>query len=355
MAGIRPHVAERGKAVSDRLIRRLSRGVVVILTCVSALAAADGAWANTGKGYGDSGSSSSSDSGATGDGTSYQVHVKYTHRGTSDGDGAAPVTSSDANFSPPVCWYTSFTPDQFHAEIDRRYDEAGQEGAGTVSDYYNQVQSDMSDIKYHKGDKGSWWVLTWDDNALNEPGATCPYNTGWIWEPPADPPEGAISPQVLAQAAYGQLKLPTKGVELSPKPGNQKVNLPTYVDFKEADAQVSVTAQLTEPNGDTVAATVVAQPYSLHVEAGTRYASPESCDYRLGQSGEGASLDSSGAACNITYTKASAGTYTFTAAMTWRVSWTPTAEVRPDGTPLPDGRSDSDQPVTVEEIQTVNR
>ncbi len=333
---------------------RTGRAVVVALVCALALGAGNvESFADNTRGNGDS--TGTGQSTASGGGTSYQVHVSYTHRGNGEGDGSTPVTSSDANFSPPVCWYTSFTPDEFKDEIDRRYIAAGQEGAGTVYTYYNEVQSDMNDIKYHKGDDGSWWVLTWDDNALNEPGATCPYSTGWMWEPPADPPQGAISPEVLAKAAYGQLKLPTKGVKLSPQPGNQKVNLPTYVDFKETDAQVSVTAQLTEPNGDAVAATVVAQPYSLHVEAGTQYASPQSCDYRFSQSGTGASLDTSGASCNVTYTKASSGNYTFTAAMTWKVWWTPTADVQPAGTALPDGMSQSEQPVTVEEIQTVNR
>lgn len=321
---------------------------------VSALAVGvDGAFANAGKNYGDGSTTSSST--ATGDGTSYQVHVDYSHRGTSDGDGSAPAKSSDASFTPPVCWYTSFTPEEFHAELDRRYNAAGKEGAETVSDFYNGVESDLNTIKYHQGDKGSWWVLTWDDSALNEPGASCPYDTGWMWEPPAKQPKGAITPEVLAQAAYGQMKLPTKGVELSPNPANQKVNLPVYVSFKQADAQVSVTAQVTEPNGQTVAATVVAQPYSLHVDAGTQYASPESCDYTFSGSGSGASLDTSGAACNITYTKASAGTYTFTADMTWQVWWTPTADVQPDGTAMPDGLSEFPQPVTVEEIQAVNR
>lgn len=331
-------------------MRRLSRQGLVTGVCVAALVAgATTASANTGKDNSGDGSSSN----ASGDGTSYQVHVSYTHRGA--GNASVPVTSSDSGFTPPVCWYTSFTPDEFKAEIDRRYIAAGQGHEDTVYNYYNEVQSDMNDIKYHKGDDGSWWVLTWDQSQLDNMNASCPYQEGWMWEPPAKPPQGAISPEVLAKAAYGQLTLPTEGVKLSPQAGNQKVNLPTYVNFKEADAQVSVTAQLTEPNGDTIAATVVAQPYSLHVEAGTQYADPGSCDYTFDQSGTGASLDTSGAGCNITYQKASAGTYPFTASTTWRVWWTPTADVQPTGTRMPDGRSQSQQQVTVEEIQSVNR
>ncbi len=326
------------------------KGVVALSCLATVIAGVSEAAANTGK---DNGSSSSTST--SGGGTSYQVRVSYTHRGNSDGDGSAPARSSDANFTPPACWYTAFTPDQFKDEIDRRYDAAGHDGAETVYNYYNEVQSDMNQIKYHKGDDGSWWVLTWDESQLDNPAAICPYNQGWMWEPPANPPQGAITTQMLAQAAYGQLTLPTKGVTLRPVPENQKVNIPTFVSFKNADARISVTAQVTEPNGTTLAATVVARPYSLHVDAGTQYASPESCDYRFADSGTGSSLDTSGADCNVTYTRASAGTYPLTADMTWHVWWTPTADVRPNGTAMADGFSEFPEPVTVQEIQTINR
>jgi enoyl reductase len=322
-----------------------------VALCLAAVAVGPTqASANTGK---DNSGSTNTTTDSGGQGTSYHVRVSYTHRGA--GRGAVAATSSDEGFAPPVCWYTSFTPDQFKDEIDRRYVAAGQEGADTVSDYYNEVQSDMTAIKYHKGDKGSWWVLTWDDAQLNRPDATCPYTEGWMWEPPAKAPAGAITPAVLAQAAYGQLTLPKEGVALSPAAANQKVNLPTYVRLRQAHAQVSVTAQLTEPGGEVVAATVVAQPYRLRVDAGTQYASPGSCTYDVPAGAKGGALDTAHAECNITYTKASSGTYPFTAATTWRVWWTPTADVQPDGTALPDGLSQDEQDVTVQEIQSVNR
>lgn len=286
---------------------------------------------------------------ATGDGSTYQVHVNYTHRGEGDNPTAVKYSGS---FTPPVCWYTAMTPDQFKAEIDRRYTNAGQKREDTVYNYYNQVQSDMNQVKYHQGDDGSWWVLTWDDSRLNDPGAAmCAYQDSWMWRPPADPPAGQITPEVLADAAYGQMKLPSRGVTLSPVAQNQKVNLPTYVAFTQAAAQVSVTAQVTEPDGTVVAATVVAQPSNLHVDAGTQYASPTSCDYAM----DGAKLNSAGSGCNITYNRASHGTYPFTADMTWHVWWSPTADPRPDGTGLEDGYSESQQDVTVQEIQAINR
>jgi enoyl reductase len=291
---------------------------------------------------------------AGGDGTTYTVHVSYTHRGTG-GEGSQPMRSSNANFVPPVCWYQSFTPEEFEQEIKRRYYSAGNSHTGTVYDYYNQVQSQMNEIKYHRGDDGSWWVLAWDETQLDAPGShVCPYDTGWLWQGPGDPaPPLVISPEVLALAAYGQMTLPAKGVALNPVAGNQKVNLATYVSFQDAVTPVSVTAQL-----DAVAATVVAVPYSLHVDAGTSFAEPRSCDYRFTSAGGGYEVDSADEACNVTYRKATASgdTYPLRAEITWRVTWTPTADPRPGaGQGLPGGYSDFDQPVTVQEIQTVNR
>jgi hypothetical protein len=285
------------------------------------------------------------------DPTTYTARVSYTSFGTGNGDGSQPVKSSDTAFVPPVCWYTAMTPEQMKAEILRRYSDAGQKNAGTVYNFYNDQNNQMDRDHYHQGQDGSWWVLTYDEQRLAAGDYSCPYDQGYFWRKPGDPPEGRITAEMLADAAYGQLMLPTKGVTLSPVPDNQKVNLPTYVRYKQAGTQVSVTAQLTEPGGQTLAATVVAQPYSLRVDAGTPYANPSTCDYTL----RDGSLDSAGASCNITYRKASAGTYPMTADMTWRVWWTPTATAQRDGTRMADGLSEFPQAVTVQEIQTVNR
>jgi enoyl reductase len=261
------------------------------------------------------------------------------------------VQSSDTAFVPPVCWYTAMTPEQMKAEILRRYNEAGQRNAGTIYTFYNDQNNQMDRDHYHQGQDGSWWVLTYDEKRLAAGDYNCPYDEGYFWRKPGDPPEGRITPKMLADAAYGQLMLPAKGVTLSPVPDNQKVNLPTFVRYEQAGTQVSVTAQLTEPGGQTLAATVVAQPYSLRVDAGTQYADPSTCDYTL----HNGSLDSASAGCNITYRKASAGTYPMTADMTWHVWWTPTLTAQPDGTRMADGLSEFPQDVTVQEIQTVNR
>jgi len=246
------------------------------------------------------------------------------------------------------------TPVEFKAVLEKWYEEAGARGSGTESTYYNMIQSQLNAIQYHQGDDGSWWVLAWDEDALNSGNASsCLYDTGWLWQPAANPvPAGVLTPEVLAQAAYGRMKLPTRKVTLNPVPQNQKVNLPTHVSFAAALPEVSVTAQLA-----TVAATVVAVPYSLHVEAGTSYADPVSCDYTFTPSGAGYVVNSADAGCNVTYRKANAagGTYPLTAEITWHVTWTPTATPQPGGEAMDDGNSQSQQAVTVEEIQTVNR
>lgn len=291
--------------------------------------------------------------GAGSDSSRLYADVHWTKRGIPKGGGSQPIASSNANWSPPVCWYKSFTPEQFEAEIERRYIEAGQANAGTVYNYYYEIQSQMNEIDYHKGDHGSWWVLEWNPSVEISPGSICPYDTGWLWQGPADPaPPAPVTPEILAQAAYGETRLPMRTVALSPRADNQKVNLATYVKFAEAIPEVSVTASL-----DGVSATVVAVPYSLHIDAGTPYASPTSCDYTFAQSGGGYTVDSSDAGCNVTYRKATAAssTYELQARITWRVSWTPTAEPQPGGTPLDDGYSTYPQPVRVQEIQAVNR
>ncbi|SEO37387.1 hypothetical protein SAMN05216267_1024134 [Actinacidiphila rubida] len=291
-----------------------------------------------------------SGSSASGDGESYTVQVNYVHRG--QGNDSQPAKYS-GSFTPPACWYTAMTPDQMREEIKRRYYAAGHDGAGTIYEFYNDQNNQMEDDgHYHQGQDGNWWVLTWDEQRLKDFSATCPYQQGYFWAPPNQPPAGRITPRMLADAAYGQLTLPSRGVTLSPVAQNQKVNLPTYVNFTQADGEVSVTAQVTEPDGQVIAATVVAQPTSLHVEAGTQYADPPSCDYDM----TGAKLNSAGTGCNITYNRASHGTYPFTADMTWTVTWTPTADPAPGGQRLqPDGFSESRQDVTVQEIQAINR
>jgi enoyl reductase len=301
-------------------------------------------------GNGKTGSTTGASGGQT-SGSSYVAQVSFTTTGVS-ADGR-PITSSDVTYDPPVCWYTAMTPDEMRAEIKRRYDDAGARMAGTEYNFYNDQNNQMEDDgHYHQGQDGSWWVLTWDEERLNAGDYNCPYDEGYFWRDPGNPPAGAITPEILAGAAYKRLKLPPKAVTLSPNPQNQKVNLPTWVSFAGAGDTVSVTATLTEPNGQVIAATVAARPSRLKVDAGTTWASPQSCTYQM----NGGALNSSNASCNITYRKSSnGGTYPFTSDLTWNVWWNPGTAARDGGTALPSGYSEYPEAVTVREIQSVNR
>jgi enoyl reductase len=277
--------------------------------------------------------------------------------GSSDGGDAKPLVSSDAKWTAPPCWYEPyFTPDEFKAYIQAKYDEAGQSGADTVYDYYYQVMQEMEAIHYHDGDDGKWWMLVMNDHMPEGSTASCPAQVGWQWVDAQNPaPAGnSITPEMLSQVAYGATKLPSRKVKLSPAAANQVVNLATYAKFADPINRVWVTAQLANAG---IAATVVAVPDSLRIDAGTDDASPKSCTYDFTKSGNTYQVDTSKADCNITYRKStSGGSYTLTSRITWKVTWTATAT--PDGATagtLPDGYSDSDQNVQVKEIQTVNR
>ncbi|MFJ5614122.1 hypothetical protein ACIQCJ_32685 [Streptomyces sp. NPDC093221] len=276
--------------------------------------------------------------------------------GYTGGNGTQPITSSNANWSPPDCWYEAFTPDEFEAVLDERYYAAGNRNAGSVYNYLYGVRSDMTAIKYHRGDDGSWWLLVYNRDLPENTAGSCTLSDGWKWVDAGNPPPpGAITAEQLSQVAYAATKLPARKVTLSPGANNQKVNLATYVKFADALPQVYVTAQVPHP---PVAATVVAQPYALHVEAGTSYASPQSCDYVFKRVGNQYNIDTEGSGCNITYRKATAagGAYTLRAQITWKVHWTATADQNgPVAGPMDDGYTTSEQDVTVQEIQAVNR
>ncbi|MGP3928017.1 hypothetical protein [Streptomyces sp. 8N616] len=291
------------------------------------------------------------------DGTEITTRVQVT--GSSDGGDAKPLVSSDTNWTAPPCWYEPFfSPDEFKAYIKAKYEEAGKGGADTVYDYYNQVMSEMNEIDYHKGDDGKWWMLVQNDHL--PPGQAmvqCPATESWRWVGPADPaPDGlAITPKMLSDIAYGATKLPSRKVTLSPAADKQKVNLATYVKFDNGIDRVWVTAEL--PNAN-LAATVVAVPVSLRVEAGTQYAEPQSCTYDFAKPGDSFQVDSSEADCNVTYRKATNdGSYPLKAQITWKVTWTatggPDGPTEPDA--LPDGYSISEQDVQVQEVQTIVR
>jgi hypothetical protein len=277
-----------------------------------------------------------------------EVKYKRSYNGPGPKMGPAP----GAQWSPPPCWYEpKYTPKQFEDYLNNHYVSDNNAFAGMAEHYGAD--------NYHEGDKGAWWELKVPD--LSRAGE-CAALDDWAWIPPGKPPAGkpAIDPKTLAGLAYADTVLPAPPVTLKPLPENQLVNLGTELAFTLPLPRVTVTASLDNPAlGVHVAATTVAEPYELRVDAGTPDADPATCTYRLTEQGGTYRLDTHGAPCNVTYRRASPhGGYTLTASIVWKVHWTPSAN--PDGPPaadppLPDGESSAPTTVTVRENEAIVR
>lgn len=285
-----------------------------------------------------------------------QVQLDTAHNG---GGGAPPAQSVSAKWPPPLCWMQpKYSGKQYKQE------QLGQGGDHPANP--DLVQESTKKRDYHEGEKGAWWFLTFDVDRMRsgtlKPGAAADCRAEHTeteeWVPYQAPkPQGAISPLVLSGQAFKALKLPAPPVKLSPSPGRQKVNLPVQVKFDAPLNRHWVTAAF-DAQGVDIAATTVATPTALRIDAGTSDADPQSCTYKLAKSGTGYQVDSSKSDCNIAYQRASGdGTYPLQAQVQWKVKWTATDD--PDGPEqnpaLPDALSTQEVPVTVKEIQTVTR
>ncbi|MDF2258412.1 hypothetical protein [Streptantibioticus ferralitis] len=268
----------------------------------------------------------------------------------------SPVAPSDTSWSPPPCWYEPrYTPTQY-----QDYYRNSLKGWDTGKQFIWPEYQKLEQEKYNQGKDGLWWELVYNENIPPEKAlGNCSVSDPFAWVPKGDPspPAGVLTPEELSKIAYSATKLPSPPVQLSPTADKQVVNLPTYVKFTAPLDRVWVTASL-DAQGVSIAATTVATPVALKIDAGTTDADPQTCAYDLEKSSGGYQVDSSQAPCNITYRKSSgSSTYPLKAQITWKVTWT--ASANPDGPaqqpPLPDGLSTYQQDVTVKEIQTVVR
>ncbi|MBB6419073.1 hypothetical protein [Streptomyces sp. AK010] len=319
------------------------------------------AYAGDGQVSGDSGTTETAQPGAeSGVGTdagaksgkgSIGAHIRINQSTLASRSATASATSADANGAPPVCWYEPmYTPEEYETFIKDAYGGAGEPAASYARKRGKE--------KYHKGDKGLWWQVQFRDDNFSK---ACRVTTdNWeIWVPPADPqPDpNKVTPEMLSELAFNSTKLPSPPVELQPRADRLLVNLGTRVAFKGDLDRVWTTASL-DYKGVQLAATTVATPVALKVEAGTTDADPQSCTYDLVKGKGRYTADSEGVGCNVTYLRASGnGTYPFKVSITWTVTWTDSAD--PDGPArqpgLPDGLSTFEQDVTVKEAQAVNR
>ncbi|WP_419998552.1 hypothetical protein [Streptomyces boninensis] len=264
------------------------------------------------------------------------------------------MTATDVNWEPPACWWE---PAYDPKGMGKWVDENPAHEMSAQTDWYREIAKN----DYNKGKDGAWWDLRYNKNLSREEALEqCDEAGNPMWVDAGEEPEGVgphIEPWMLAQVAYNATKLPAPPVELKPKAGLQKVNLPVHATFEDDAAlpRVTTTAEINYL-GVQFAATTVATPDKLRIEAGTANANPRACTYQLKPAGDGYAIDTADAGCNVKYTKESGeDTYPLKAQLTWKVYWTASAD--PDGAPqnpeLPDGASEEEYDVTVKEVQAV--
>ncbi|MBT2451324.1 hypothetical protein J7F03_30495 [Streptomyces sp. ISL-43] len=273
-----------------------------------------------------------------------------------------------SNWTPPACWYEPMSAAEFKAVSEASYTSVVNDPAqpsyakssmAELKKIYTETK--YKDYNLDQADKGAFWVGVQNPNRKDDLASfSCSDLPEWVPNGTPPPVRNAITPEVLAQAAYNQLDIPTTTVTLAPKPENIKVNLATWVYHDRAEFKpVKVTASLSA-GGTNISATTTARPVSLHIKAGTSDAQlhPGSGDCAIntdGTIGAAYSADSDGKAppCGLTYLRSSGnGSYTLEASITWEVSWT--GSNGQDGN-LPSGTFSTTQNVIVQEIQAVNR
>jgi enoyl reductase len=287
--------------------------------------------------------------------------VVYDRHKNGKGPSAGPLVPA-GNWTPPACWYApKYTPAQFKAYLEPIWaaPSTGDAWDGTQRDRYVDGKP-YKDFNQDKAGKGYWWDSYVNEARIAEPAALAcdkPYfwvNTGE--PPPADVPE-AITPEMLAQLAYAEIRVTPTKVTLAPD-GPTKVNLPTWAWLDNADFHpVSVTASVPVLG---IQATTTATPVSVRIEPGTADAElhPGSGECPLVNGSIGTPYTAGSAdktpPCGITYLRATGdnGPYKLRATITWKVSWVGTGS--PGGN-LPDGNFGATQDVTVQEIQAINR
>jgi hypothetical protein len=303
----------------------------------------------------------------TGSSSAGTLVSKVTYSGSvrSGTSGAAiqPVT----DWTPPACWYEPRSVAEFQRYVETMYKETintpgqanyAKAAVGQFRDIYKDGK--YKDYNKKEADDGNWWVAVQNPDRKDDPASwECSKLPFWV-ENNADPGvDQAVTPQILAEAAYNAIKLPDTKVTLAPT-DTTKVNLPTWAWLDKAKfKKVSVTASL-DVGGLNIQATTTATPLSLTLEPGTNdaetYPASGVCTLNADDSiGEPYAKGKAGQSppCGIKYLRSSgAGTYGLKATITWQIDWTGTGGA---GGHLPNGTFGNTQDVKVQEIQAVNR
>ncbi|MDJ0461013.1 hypothetical protein [Streptomyces sp. H27-C3] len=288
--------------------------------------------------------------------------VVYDRSKNGKGTNAGPVAAA-GNWTPPACWYApKYSPDQLKKTVEPIWaaESTGYEWEATQRKRYVEGVP-YKDFNAEKTGKGYWWDSYVNMARIGEPGALA-CNKPYFWvdtgePPPADVPE-AITPEILAQLAYAEVRVPDTEIALAPA-ANTKVNLPTWAWLDKAEFKpVSVTASVPVLN---LEATATATPHSLRIEPGTKDAvlHPASGECPINGDGSIGTPFAKGSAnetppCGLTYLRASGdGAYKLQATITWKITWGGTGDPGPNN--LPDGTFGTTQDITVQEIQAINR
>ncbi|MFF0510733.1 hypothetical protein [Streptomyces sp. NPDC004250] len=274
------------------------------------------------------------------------------------GSSAGALTSS-TSWTPPPCWYApKYTPKQLQDYLEPIWEvgSTGYEWDAKQREKYN-ANDEKKGFNKDKTGKGYWWASYVDES----------YPPGWdscdkdyFWVDAGDPPpadiENAVTPEVLAELAYAEIRVPSTKVTLAPA-GATKVNLPTWAWLDGAEFKpVSVTASVEVLD---ISATATAEPVSLEIKPGTpdaeTYPASGVCEINDGRIGEPYAKGKADATppCGVKYLRSSGdGTFPLQATVTWEIHWTGSGGAGGD---LPDGAFGATQNVVVQEIQAVNR
>ncbi|WP_405931348.1 hypothetical protein [Streptomyces sp. NBC_00827] len=292
---------------------------------------------------------------------------KVTYSGSVRASGTKSAIQPLGNWSPPACWYEPRSVAEFEKYVETMYEETinapGQANyAKAAVGQFREIYKDgeYKDYNGDKADEGAWWVAVQNPDRVDDPASwECSKLPFWVENNDDPGVDQAVTPQVLAEAAYNAIQLPDTKVTLAPE-DITKVNLPTWAWLDKARfKEVSVTAALNVASLN-IQATATAKPASLKLEPGTSDAETYPASSVCGINGDGSIGESYAKGksnetppCGIKYLRSSGdGTFNLKATITWEIDWTGTGGAGGD---LPDGTFGTTQDITVQEIQSVNR
>ena len=265
------------------------------LACLAVIGAAMGtstpvAWADFVPGGKGTGSETQVNGGQDGQQISASAGVIVFDRSNNgSGSSVGPVTST-TSWTPPACWYApKYTPAQLKAYLEPIWaaDSTGYQWDATQRDRYVNGNP-YKDFNQDKADKGYWWD-SYVDKSFPPGWDKCTKPIFWVDKgtpPPADI-ENAVTPKILGELAYNEIRVPSTKVTLAPANAT-KVNLPTWAWLDGAEFKpVSVTASVPLLG---ISATTTAEPVSLKIDPGTTdattYPASGVCQINGGRIGE---------------------------------------------------------------------